>query len=278
MPTVAALFVYPVKGMRDSKPLGERNLTPKGFAGDRRFMVIQSDGTFLTQREIPRLATLRPVIHSHGMEILLPNDSLLCSLYRNTWAIGEKRTVTIWKDTVETIDQGDNIAQELSAVLEREVRLVYLPDDAIRPSRRQADGSAFVETSFSDGYPLLLTSARSLDDLNTRLATPVPMERFRPNIVIGGCGEPFVEETWRVVRIGPVLCYGMKRCGRCQAITIDQGSGERRGIEPLTALARYRKFGKDVCFGMNLNHLELGTIRVGDPVEVLEYGPPFFEN
>ncbi len=184
----------------------------------------------------------------------------------------------VWKNTVQAVVQNDELNRQLSDRLHRPVRLVYMPDSSQRPSHRQADTQwEPVLTSFADSYPFLLTSQESLDDLNGRIeaGSAVGMERFRPNIVIDGCSRAFQEEDWRVFRIGPIIFFNMKRCVRCVVTTLDQKTGEDLGEEPLKTLTTYRRFEKGVCFGMNLNHQGLGTIRVGDTVEIIEHGSHF---
>src|SRR3989338_2230867 len=243
---VTTLFHYPVKGMHGISALSE-SVTPWGFHKDRRWMVVKKEsGRFLTQRECPVLARFRV------KDIDYPNAFILLSFERNgweefksvpkeQWETGERILVTIWRETVEVVDQGDKIALWLSERLERDVRLVYLPDDVVRPSRGQyEEEKRIIRTGFADGFPLLLTSEESLTDLNSRLTQPIPMNRFRPNIVVSGCSRPFEEETWRLFRIGNVLFRGMKRCGRCVVITTDQETGERKNKECLDVLKENR--------------------------------------
>lgn len=161
--------------------------------------------------------------------------------------------------------------------LDREVRLVYMPDAAQRLSRGQIDGEQPVVNSFADGYPILLTSIESLAALNHKLRQKsqpeVPMNRFRPNIVVEGC-DAFDEDFWQNFSIGSLRFHGMKRCGRCVVTTIDQDTGERENNEPFDTLGVFRKFGTERCFGMNVNHVSLGTLAIGQKINITQRGPP----
>lgn len=297
--TVSELWIYPVKGMRGVR-VSERDVDATGLRGDRRFVLIGDNNRFLTQRECPGLARI-DARHDEkeGISVLrLGTISAATNRYHEIGAVdvealnrtsGEqyKTTVSIWHDTVEAIlirrKFGNAIDRSMSAILERPVRLAYLPDWSVRPSRGQLPGTSDVRTSFADGYPFLVTSAESLADLNRRLADKkedgIPMDRFRPSIVVGGCDEPvkgrdkpFEEDSWVEFQIGDVTFHGMKRCGRCGVTTTNQDTGGRMGKEPLETLEEYRRFGKDVCFGLYANHANPGTIRVGDEVRVIRRG------
>ncbi|MFN8581039.1 MAG: MOSC domain-containing protein [Gemmatimonadaceae bacterium] len=158
---------------------------------------------------------------------------------------------------------------DFSDFLQAEVMLVYQPDDAIRPMRAEYAGAIREarHVSLSDGAPLLLIGQASLDGLNERLADPVPMNRFRPNVVVTGAA-PFAEDTWQRIRIGDVTCEVAKPCARCATTTVDQATGVR-GVEPLRTLATFRKREGGVMFGQNLAHHAPGALHVGDVVTVL---------
>lgn len=281
---VTGLFSYPVKGMRGVSHGGVVSVTARGLDLDRRFMLVDPEGRFITQRESPELATHEVSLVDEGGPYLKIHPIRWGSLLQIpgvfNWEEGERILVTVWDDTVEAVVQNDEVNSLLSRSLKRPVRLVYMPFATERPSRGQTRDGENVLNGFADGFPFLLTSEESLDHLNGVIAggPRITMDRFRPNIVVSGCAEAFEEETWRVFRIGNVTLYGMKRCGRCIVTTTDQESGERMGKEPLRALAGYRRFGNDVCFGMNLNHANTGPIQVGDEVEVIERGQPFIAN
>jgi uncharacterized protein YcbX len=146
-----------------------------------------------------------------------------------------------------------------------------MPPDTVRPVDVDHAGPGH-RVGFADGYPLLLLSEGSLDELNRRLEAPLPMDRFRPNVVVDGCG-PHAEDRWRRLRVGDVEMRVVKPCSRCSITTVDQATAAR-GPEPLATLADYRLAGGKVLFGQNLVHESRGTLRVGDVVEVLESGRP----
>jgi uncharacterized protein YcbX len=176
-------------------------------------------------------------------------------------------SVTVWADTVDAADAGAEAAAWLSEFLGTDCRLVCFAREAVRPVDR-VYAEASDQVGFADGFPFLLISQASLDDLNARLAQPVPMLRFRPNLVIGG-SEPYAEDDWRRIRIGDLTFRVAKPCSRCIIPTIDPATA-RRGSEPLRTLMSYRRRDNKVYFGQNLVHDAVGRLAVGMPVEVLE--------
>jgi uncharacterized protein YcbX len=178
------------------------------------------------------------------------------------------REVGVWDDTVAAVDAGNEAAAWLSGTVGESARLVFMPAG----TRRAVDnryGAPGDQVSFADAYPYLLISRGSLDDLNARLAKPLPMDRFRPNLVVAGCA-PYAEDKWRRIRIGPVVFRLVKPCTRCAVTTIDQATGAHDGPEPLRTLAGYRQGEGGVRFGMNLIAEGDGEVRVGDEVVVVE--------
>lgn len=262
MPKVTGLFIYPVKSLRRVE-LNSATVEPRGLAGDRRWLIIRPDGEFVTQRDQSVLATISARLvgtslnleaEGHGQAVVAQPE-------------GAARPVVIWKDTVDAIDAGDMVGDWLTSVVGFEVRLVYMPDSTVRTCRPEFSHEGD-HVSFADGFPLLLANESSLDDLNSRLEEPVPMARFRPNIVIEGFA-PFAEDGWSRVLIGDAEFRFAKPCGRCIVTTTDQETGERKGPEPLTTLTSYRLVGQSANFGVNLIPDVLGTISVGDEVRVV---------
>ncbi len=280
---VVDLFTYPVKSMQGESH-DEVRVTERGPEHDRRFMLVDPEWRFITQRECPELATHSVQIIQEGGPYLKIHGERWTSLVQMPgvfrWEEGERVTVTVWNDMVEAVVQDDETNAFISRSLGRPVRLVYIPESTERLSRGQRRDDDRVLNGFADGFPFLLTTEESLASLNRKIESGVTvgMDRFRPNIVVRGCIDGFEEETWRVFRIGDMIFYGMKRCGRCNITTTNQKSGERMGKEPIKALAAHRRFGNDVCFGMNLNHEGTGVIHVGDRVEIIERGEPFIAN
>jgi len=267
MLTVASLHVYPLKS---AAGIDVKNATVerRGLAGDRRWMLVDGDGVFLSQRDYPRLALVQVIPSDDGLRITAPGKPTLNIPVPGPAAA--RLPVEVWGDGVTAAAAADAAHAWFADVLDADVRLVYMPDD----SRRAVEAAYAVQAddvvSFADGYPLLLTTQASLSDLNERLNAPLPMDRFRPNVVVAGA-KPWAEDTWRRLRIGQVTFRAVKPCGRCAVTTIDQQTATR-GKEPLTTLARFRRdpaTGK-VNFGWNLIPETLGPIRVGDAVEIME--------
>lgn len=261
--TVTQLYVYPVKSCAGTA-LESAEIGPRGIAHDREFMVIDPAGDFLTQREVPRLALIQPRLEEGGVSLAAPNMPTL----RVHKRAGATRPVSIWADRVTADDQGDEVADWLSTYLGQPCRLVGSSDQGVRPvSARYAVGPND-QVSFADGYPVLIVSEESLDDLNARLETPLPMNRFRPSIVVGGWGVPFGEDTWSEVTIGDVRARLVKACARCVITTTDQATAER-AAEPLVTLARYRRISRGVIFGQNAIPVSFGRVRLGQVVGVV---------
>ena len=260
---VADLFVYPVKSCGGIAS-ESAEVDAFGFRNDRRWMVVDEHGRFLTQRTVPLLATIRAGISDGRLSLRASGwESLAVDAFPET-AVAER--VTVWRDTVEALPIGEEADAWLTSVLGRPARLVWMPDSTLRPPKRDPAG-ATPRISFADAYSFLVVSRESLDALNSRLAMPLPMNRFRPNIVVEGAG-PFAEDGWKVIRIGTVELDAAGPCARCATTTTDQKTGAR-GREPLETLATFRREGNEVLFGQNANHRGTGTIRRGDPVEIL---------
>lgn len=269
---LASVHIYPLKGCR-AIGLDEAAVEPWGLAGDRRWLLVDSDCRFVSQREHPALARI-DVTYGEGAAIVASSDGYPTVRVAVPGESPEFLKVTVWGSTVQAAAAGSGADTWFSDYLGEKVRLVYLDD----PTRRAVDpdyGADGDVVSFADGYPLLLTSTGSLDQLNEWLAAggdqPVPMNRFRPNVVVTGY-EPWAEDRWRRIRIGSVSFRVVKPCGRCVVTTTDQATGVR-GSQPLRILAARRRFGKNLVFGQNIIPDSPGLIRVGDPVEVTEHLP-----
>jgi uncharacterized protein YcbX len=266
---VSALYRYPVKSCR-GEPLTVAPLDQRGIVGDRTFMVVDSTGEFLTQRELPRLCLIAPTVRESTLTLSAPGQDPLTVPIRRA---GEERLVLVWNDWCRAVDQGDAVAGWLERFLEMPARLVRLADDFIRLVDPRYARQPTDQVHFADAYPFLLIGQASLDDLNRRLETPLAMNRFRPNIVVSG-SEPFAEDCWRRIQIGAVVFEVVKPCARCATTQVEQETA-RLGKEPLRTLARYRLTpDRKVLFGQNLIHHHPGTIRVGDAVTVLAAGEP----
>lgn len=272
---VDGIFVYPVKSCAGIQ-MDAARVSATGFEWDRRWMVVGEDGRFVSQREHPRLALVRTRIAGDNLVLSAP---VLADLEVPLQGRSEPSIrVTVWRDECDAIDEGPSAASWFTDHLGSGARLVRLADDDARPLGTTA-AQPGDRLSFADAYPFLLLSQGSLQRLNTQLNLPVPMDRFRPNIVVDGCG-PHAEDEWGSVRIGDVDFAVVKPCSRCVVTTTNQQTGER-GREPMQTLATYRLQDGQVLFGQNLVHRGPGTIHVGDRVEVLElhrHSTPFCDD
>jgi hypothetical protein len=260
------LYVYPIKSCAGIA-LDEATVGPRGILHDREWMIVRPDGVFLTQRELPRLALIVPRLD--GVHLALEAPGMPPVLVRAEDE-GAALEVVVWRDRCLAKDAGAEVARWLTDFLEAPCRLVHMPPSTVRPVD-PAYAAPTDQVGFADGFPLLLAAEESLVDLNARLPEPIPMNRFRPNLVIRGA-EPFAEDTWTVIRIGGLTFRVAKACARCVTTTVDQSIGVKDGKEPLATLATYRQSPRGVLFGQNLIHDAPGVLRVGDRVEVLRHG------
>jgi uncharacterized protein YcbX len=264
---IAALYYYPVKSARgiavDVAPI-----TAAGFADDRRWMLITPAGRFITQRDWPRLALLRPALSSTTLQLAAPslaNFSIALSQQ------GSGRKVHVWKDEVHAFDEGDAVSEWLRQLLGTQCRLVRFDPAQRRLSSREWTGVYEAENRFSDGYPLLVLSAESLQDLNGRLSAPLPIDRFRPNILLEGV-QPYDEDRIDELSADGVRLKLVKPCTRCKIPTTNQETGVSEGEEPLRTLKGYRYDARlqGVCFGQNTIVIDGAgkTLRCGQQLEI----------
>jgi uncharacterized protein YcbX len=258
---VTELWIYPIKGCRGSR-LTNARLERAGLEGDREWMIVGEDDGFLTQRTQPRMALVAPRLEHDRLVLSAPG---LPELVISTDALEPRPPVTVWGDSVAAVSAGPRARRWLEAWLGVPCDLVRMAPGAHRPvDPRYAAPDDLV--SFADAFPVLLISQGSLDELNRRLAAPVPMDRFRPNLVVDGC-PPFAEDDWAAVEIGEARLRVAKPCARCVVTTVDQTTG-LRGREPLATLAAFRTRDGKALFGQNLVPEATGRIAVGDPVRV----------
>ncbi len=266
---IAGLFHYPVKSLRGIA-VDELILEARGPRHDREWMVVDSNGRFLTQRTMPRMATLAARVRDGRLELADDSGAVLHVAPGD----GPSSDVTVWKDTVTATDCGDAAASWLSSRLGQPCRLVRMPDSTLRPVDPKYSPRPDAHTTFADAYPVLLTNAASLDALNTNLPAPLGMERFRANVVVSGAAA-WAEDEWRAVAVGSITFDLVKPCARCVVITTDQRTSEQpHGAAPLSTLARLRTlqpFG--AIFGQNAVHRSTGTLRVGDELHVIDTQP-----
>lgn len=246
---IAALHVYPVKSARGIE-LDDAGLTRAGLEQDRRWMLVDAAGRFLTQRELPRLALLVPVVSATALRLQAPAmPEISIALARE----GERRRVSVWNHSCEAFDEGAAVADWLRQYLDHECRLVRFDPAHRRLSSRQWSGAVEAENQFSDGFPILALSTASLADLNARLPEPLPMNRFRPNIVLEGL-DAYDEDRIDELCDGAIRLKPVKACTRCKITTTNQDTGGAASDEPLRTLKSYRYDAAlhGVCFGQNL--------------------------
>lgn len=268
---LSGLYIYPIKSAAGLAVDGA-SMTERGLQHDRRWMIVNADGKFMTQRQFPRMALIRVQIQD-GVMTLSVSDSkgssaptiapLSLPLIPDPEA---PLTVEVWGDRCLALSMGPEAQAWLSDVLGLPCTLVYMPDESDRPTDHGRFGASH-QVSFADAYPYLLISEASLADLNQRLPSPIPMNRFRPNLVVRGC-DAFAEDQWNTIRIGDVSFQVAKPCSRCTIPTVDQATAER-SPEPLKTLATYRHWDGQIWFGQNLLHNQMGTLTVGDRLEIM---------
>ncbi|MFJ4191786.1 MOSC domain-containing protein [Kitasatospora sp. NPDC089509] len=284
---LTGLHVHPVKSMYRLSP-ETAAVHPWGLAGDRRWMLADPTGRFVSQRENTALGQIRVGLLPDGALALTAPDGSRIEVTAPAADAGDPvAEVEVWGTRFRAAEAAKEahlwIAEHLG-----DYRLVHLDDPRARPVDPEY-GAPGDTVSMADGFPLLLTTTGSLDRLNELIAAeqdgdpaghqPLPMERFRPNVVVGGSA-PWAEDGWRRIRIGALTFKVVKPCGRCVITTTDQETGERRGPEPLRTLARHHRLLRKAAFGQNLIPERpagvegdvLGTLRLGDDVEVLEDG------
>lgn len=283
---LSEINIYPIKSCRGIS-LAEAGVEDRGLEFDRRWMLVDENNRFLTQREFPVMATIAPLIDDG--QLTVDSASGRISIPRQPPTIANSgdnvQRVQVWSSKLRAAFYGNEVNEFFSDVLGAKVRLVVMTE-ARRPVNYWYRIHKDDNVSFADGYPFLLAGQASLDELNRRITerggeagssvrVQVPMNRFRPNFVVEG-SEPFEEDSWKKVRIGGTVFHVVKPCARCPIPTIDQETGERHSSEPTKTLATFRQVrraGKNkILFGQNLIADEAGgTVRVGDDVEVLEF-------
>jgi uncharacterized protein YcbX len=264
--TLSAIHIYPVKSLRGIS-LPAAHTTSRGLRHDRRFMLVDGEGEFISQREAPQMATIATAIDGEQLRLgSVFGDSILVPLEPEPGPTGKVR---VWSSNVDAQPVSADANAWLSDHLGIDARLVYMPDSTRRAVSPDHAGTDQI-VSFADGFPLLLAATASLDELNRRIVQAggeaVSMDRFRPNLVVSGSA-PFAEDGWDAFRFGEVVLRGVKPCTRCQITTTDQASGEVRGPEPLRTLATFRNSPEGVRYGINLLTLAQGELRVGEVLQ-----------
>lgn len=297
-PKVSSLTYYPVKSCMGIG-LTSAQIDERGIKDDRGWLVIGEDNVAVTQRDAPAMCHISSeiVADTNGEkrslllrapqmpDLLVPEIDLPYEGFNGRGSGGgdsngektrvkgenasyEPVSVTVWDDRCQAVNQGPEASEWLSTFLRHKVKLVRMSRDNVRKVPLKKKESFEGVVGFADLYPFLVVSTASLEDLNSRLKEPVGMDRFRPNIVIDGV-EPFAEDTWVHIKIGDIRFAIDKPCARCVIVTIDQKTAQK-AKEPLATLATYRRENDKVMFGQNAVHDKIGSIKVGDPVEILK--------
>lgn len=265
-PTLSSIHVYPVKSCAPLQ-MASATVEDRGFTGDRRWMIVDAKARFMTGREQPRLSLIRALPDGNGLALTAPDMPPLRLMPPPSAAL--RVETVVWKSTVQALPAPIDADAWISCYLGQSARFVHMDAACVRTvdTRYGAPGD---EVSFADGFPLLLISQAALDLLNTKLAAPVPMLRFRPSVVVAATA-PHAEDGWKRVRIGAVEFDVVKPCSRCVFTTVDfeRGAFDPTG-EPLRTLLSYRRAPNGVMFGQNLIPRGRGVLHVGDPVEVVE--------
>ncbi len=260
--TLNAITLYPVKSLAGIS-VSRWPVTKTGLQYDRKWMVIDQDRQFLSQRKLPHMALIKTALTDSHLILSAPGmENLLLALAP---VDGEIIDSTIWHDQCDARRVSAEADQWLSHFLKQDCRLVYQPDEMIRPVDPDY-GRATDNVAFSDGFPFLIISENSLVSLNRDMQLNLPMTRFRPNLVISGCSA-YAEDSWREISIGGIDFRLPKPCSRCAVPTIDPDTAQS-GKEPLTTLSRIRKWQNKVYFGQNALHNQCGLLTVGDTVQV----------
>ena len=261
------IFIYPVKSLGGIRK-EEGRVLQRGFQYDRRLMLVDQSGKFITQRVEHQLALLQTDLASNQIHIshkLLPHQTLTVDLPSGK---DSSILVKIWDDVTSAVHVSEEADEWFSNFLGKNCKLVFMPEMGKRPvDLKYSENNE--QVSFADAFPYLLIGQGTLDELNSRLSIPVPMNRFRPNLVVSGA-MPYEEDSWAEIKIGEIRFKVAKPCARCVLTTIDQDTG-MKGTEPLKTLASYRTINNKVLFGQNLIALNEGILRENDQVEILSY-------
>lgn len=267
---LSEINIYPVKSLAGIS-LKESKIERRGLEFDRRWMLIDENNKFLTQREFPKMATVKTEILSDGLQVSNNGSLLKISFAPQT---NETETVTVWQSRCQAKIYENSVNEWFSDVLQTKCKLARMPEETERKVNYFYRVEKDDHVSFADAYPFLLIGENSLADLNSRLSESLPMNRFRPNFVVSE-SEGFAEDSWKKIKIGETVFHIVKPCARCVITTIEQTTGEKDGKEPLKTLAEFRtpkrSVKKKILFGQNLIAENAGAIlRVGDSIEVLE--------
>lgn len=259
---VHSLYVYPVKSLAGIR-VSSYSIDEFGPAGDRRWMIVDDNRQFVTQRSNPELARITTAIENDQVTLNIPGEGIFILA-----AGDEEVRVKVWQDWIKARYGNSDASDALSRFCGEAFRFVFMPDESFR----RVDAGQVTEyrrVSFADGFPFLIVNQASLEELNSRLETAVEMRRFRPNIVVEGA-KAWDEDNWRELLINNTRFQLVRPCSRCAVTTVDPDRGTRAAdLQPLRQLGTYRRTADGVIFGMNAIHESAGDVRVGDTVDLI---------
>lgn len=268
--TLSELFIYPIKSIQGIS-LASSQVELSGLYDDRRYMLVKSDGEFITGRTHPNLTLVSATrIDNTSWQLSHPEQSLKLTINPSLFS-KDHTDVIIWDNSVKAQLAQEEMNTWFNEIAGEPVKLVYFGDNAQRYTSRRPE----IPVAFADGYPFLLTTTASLAELNRTCPENIQMAQFRPNLVIQG-NEAFAEDSWKRIRIGEVEFENVKPCDRCIFTTLNPSTAQRsKKGEPLKTLAKFRLLNKEsITFGINMIALNAGNIKVGDKLEILEYQTP----
>lgn len=273
---ISQLWIYPIKSIKGIS-IDKAQLEKRGFQYDRRWMLVDSKNRFISQRLCPKMALIEPEIMDFGISVRAPDMPVLIIPHSDSQVeMYDEIEVTCWDDQVTVQHVNTAIDNWFSEFLGVDCQLVYMPDSCERPVDPDYAKNEDI-ASFSDGFPNLIISEASLDDLNRRVDMQLTINRFRPNIVITGC-EPFAEDMLGHFKVNQIDFFAVKPCSRCVITTVNPETGAKEGREPLETLSKFRKKGRKVFFGQNLlhklNYTTDNRISVGDKLEIIQSSEP----
>jgi uncharacterized protein YcbX len=259
---ISELFIYPIKGLSGIK-LTQSQVTERGFMWDRRWMLVDEQNQFISQRTFPQLCQFKLNLLQNGFNVNFDGESIFLPFEIKD---GYRQLVNIWNDEVMAIEAPHELNVFFASLLKINCKLVYMPSSSNRLVDKNYVENDY-QVSFADGYPILIIGRESLNLLNEKLEYTIPMNQFRPNIVFEG-GSPHIEDTWDKIVINNVELKGVKPCGRCKVITINQETATS-SKEPLKTLATYRNFDNKINFGQNTIVVKAGNIATGDKIIII---------
>lgn len=259
---LSEIVIYPVKGLKGISVSSAKCLT-RGLAHDRRYLIVDDKGNFLSQREIPQMALIGTRIDFDILQLSHHEKEMSVLIGEHT-----NRTIPIkiWSHAFNAYLVDLKIDEWVSSILGLSCHLVFMDEDIVR-NKSFIEPQGKIELSFADGYPYLVLGTASIDLLNFKLEHPIQADRFRANLVVQ-TNKPHIEDEWEDIMIGKAKFRIIKPCARCKVVTIDQQTANQ-GVEPLTTLNTYRKFGRKINFGANAICLTPGqSIKIGDKIEI----------